>query len=224
MMKKERKKVQFFLLCSLLILTSCGELFDYDTSDPSAASTMTLGRHSVDIMVGDRYEIPTIFSPEELSNRTVYWQSADNSIVAFENNTIIGMAVGTTMVKAISVSEQLEDSCKVNVIPRWELHTDGYPYDMVIYADVQVHGAPPTDDMMIGAVCDGELRGIGVRQSHNGVSYMVIRVWSPFEYGDVIRIGCYRRGQAIIEYFPDEFTFDGEAHGTLSKLYPLIIK
>ena len=45
-----------------------------------------------------------------------------------------------------------------------------------------------------------------------------------FEYGDIIRIGCYRQGQAIIEYFPDEFVFDGESHGTLSNLYPLHIQ
>jgi hypothetical protein len=224
MMKKERKKAQFFLLCSLLILTSCGELFDYDTGDPSAALTMELGRHSVDIMVGDRYDIPTVFTPDSLSNKIVYWYSADTGIAAFDNNTLVGVAVGTTMVKAISVSEQIEDSCEVNVIPRWELHTGGYPYDMVIYADVKVHGEQPSDDMLIGAVCDGELRGIGVKQNSNGISYMLIRVWSPFEYGDIIRIGCYRRGRAVIEYFPDEFTFDGEAHGTLSNLYPLVIK
>jgi hypothetical protein len=205
----------------LLLLCSCGELSEYDMPDAIKATGMQLGNHSVDMMVGDRFEIPYVITPDSVSNQSVFWQSSDPDIAAFEDNTLVALSVGTTMVKAISVSELLEDSCQVNVIPRWQLSVDNYPYDMVIYADVQVHGQQPDETMTIGALCDDELRGIGEMRTSNGISYMVIRVWSPFEYGDIIRIGCYKQGNAIIEYFPDEFIFDGEAHGTLSNLYPL---
>jgi hypothetical protein len=56
-----------------------------------------------------------------------------------------------------------------------------------------------------------------------GKPYMELRIWSPFEWGDNIDLLCIYRGKARIELFDDIFVFDGETHGTLSNLYPLVI-
>ena len=57
----------------------------------------------------------------------------------------------------------------------------------------------------------------------NGRDYMEIRIWSPFRYGGEIRLRCYYRGKARAELFPDVLEFDGNALGTLSNLYPLVL-
>ena len=104
---------------------------------------------------------------------------------------------------------------------------DNYPYDMVIYASVNVHGTMLTkencDSVIIGAYVNEELRGIGQMERRHDVDYMVIRVWSPYRKGDQVELRCYFRGQARAELFSDTFTFDGEMHGTLSNLYPLVL-
>ena len=224
-MNTNKNKGKWILLMAAVLLSSCGEFFEFDPGDAVPAAEMTLARHEVSIMQGDRYAIPAIFEPDTLSNNAVYWESEDTEIAAFVNDTLEAREVGTTIVRAISVSSQIEDSCVVNVIPRWQgVDRSSYPYDMIIYADVTVHGQKPDSTMTFSAFCNREVRGMGEFRKHEGISYMVFRIWSPFEYGDQIRIGCYHQGQALIEYFPEVFTFDGEAHGTLSDLYPLEIE
>ena len=66
------------------LLVSCGELTDYELPTAVQATDMSLGMHSVDIMVGDRLQIPCVFTPEEVSNMAVFWSSYDNSVVTFE--------------------------------------------------------------------------------------------------------------------------------------------
>lgn len=205
-------------------MCSCDDFYEFEPGDAVPAAEMTLVRHEIDIMQGERYAIPALFTPDTLSNNAIYWESDNKEIAAFKNDTLEAREVGTTLVRAISVSSQIEDSCVVNVIPRWEgVSPSTYPYDMVIYADVTVHGKKPDDTMTIAAFCGREIRGVGELQEAFGVSYMVLRIWSPFVYGDQIRIGCYHHGQALIEYFPDEFTFDGESHGTLSNQIKLTL-
>ena len=88
-----------------------------------------------------------------------------------------------------------------------------------------IDGEPLTLDnhapYIIGAYVGNELRGVGQMRRLEGTDYMVLRVWSPFSYGDEVRLRCYFRGQARALLFPDVFIFDGERHGTLSSLYPL---
>ena len=60
------------LLTLLPLLSSCGEFFEFDKEDAVPAGEMILGRTSVDLMIGDRFEIPVSFAPSELSNEEVF--------------------------------------------------------------------------------------------------------------------------------------------------------
>lgn len=214
-------------LCCMLalssVLLSCGDY--WDGGEPVAARKMTLGRRVVNMLVGDRYRIPVLFEPDTLSNRSVWWQTEDKDIAIVENDTVIGISEGLTLAYAMSVSDRQTDSCWVNVLPEMYMNPKQYPYDMVIYADVIIHGHHYTkadeDSLIIAAYCSDEIRGIGKMRQWQGKDYMEVRVWSPIQGGEPILLRCVYRDKALVEQFPTVFEFDGNAHGSLSDLYPL---
>lgn len=245
-----RKHLSLFIVhCSLIIalmsgLTSCAELFDME--EAIVPTTMTLERHDVTLMVGDSCVIHPVFTPDSLSNNSIFWFSMDNQVADFVTaDTLVALGTGVTDAVAISVTDYTQvDTCAVRVIDRWELTSDSYPYEMVIYARAIVQGQPITPDMTIAAFYGEECRGIGqVRQSH-GITYLVLRVGSEIRYDDSdedwidygddeeasspselyrerIIFRCYDRRNHILLTSPVRVVFDGEAHGTLSDLFDL---
>ncbi len=214
----------FLFLFLLFLVTSCGEYWE---GTPVSAHQMKLPKKVVNIMVGDKYPLPVLFAPDDVSNQEIWWQTKNDDIATMVNDSVLGVSEGLTVAYAMSVSDRLQDSCLVNVIPEAYLNPKDYPYDMVIYADVTIHGkkytADDEDSLIIAAYNDYELRGIGKMRSANGKPYMELRIWSPFEYGDWIDLMCIYRGRPLIELFPGHLRFDGETHGTLSNLYPLVL-
>ena len=211
------------VLLGAALATACGEYFVGVTT----AGEMQLSRKVIPLVVGDRYSIPVTFSPVELSNNTVYWLTEDNTVARFVNDTLVALSEGQTLAYAWSSIDLLRDTCVVVVMPGLYEPMPNYRYDMVIYASVMIHGTPLTPDnqhqYFIGAYVNDELRGIGRVEEAHGVTYTVIRVWSPYDYGEEVTLRCYYIGQARTELFPVTFTFDGERHGTLSQLYPLVL-
>ena len=239
----DRKKIQLIIVKAVLwlvtilsplpwgglgggfLLCSCGEY--WDGGEPVAARKMTLGRRAVNLMVGDRYRIPVIFQPDTLSNRSVFWMTEDEDVAVVENDTVVGLSQGLTRAYALSVSDLQTDTCWVNVLPAMYLNPKAYPYDMVIYADVTIHGHKYTtadeDSLIIAAYCFDELRGIGKMREWKGRDYMEIRVYSPQIDGSPVSLRCYYRGKGLVEVFRNRFEFNGEAYGTLSNLIQLML-
>ncbi|MBR6121683.1 MAG: hypothetical protein IKQ05_04755 [Prevotella sp.] len=217
----------FHLLIFTLLVASCGDFYDFDTSEPVPAREMKLPRKVINLVEGDQYYIPVTFNPSQVTTEAVWWLPANEDVARFVNDTLVGVTQGQTVVYVTSVTDRLQDSCLVNVLPPMYVNPKGYLYDMVIYAQVTVHGRPYTvadqDSLIVCAYCDDELRGIGVMRQWRDMPYMELRVWSPFEYGDLIDMRCYYRGKALVELFPNMLTFDGETHGTLSNLYSMVL-
>ena len=244
-MKKVQRRVEkllTFSLLSLLTLTSCGDLFDFEPT--VSPYHMEFDRHEYYIMVGDTGAITPIFDPDTISNMTVYWMSKDPSIVTFYDNKIVAVQMGETTVTGVSIEYQIYDTCRVYVLPRWMVvDAENYPYDMVVYANPSFDGQPLTTRQDVAVFCDQEIRGIGEWKEWNGVRYMRFRIYSrynpfgpfdndknpqdplyPFEPEEqpekfVFRIYDHQTHQ--LHESPDTLTFDGEAHGTLSSLYEL---
>ena len=219
------RRLSIIALCA--VLASCGEFFDFETQALLDGGEMHLGRKVVTISVGDRYAIPVTFTPKELSNTGVFWLLDNDSVARFDNDTLVALAEGHTQAIAFSSIDRLRDTCTVVVIPRFYVAPDTYPYDMVIYASVNIHGMPLTlnnsAQYAIGAYVGDELRGLGQIERRADTDYLVLRVWSPYPQGEQVQLRCYFRGEARCELFADEFTFDGERHGSLNSLYPLIL-
>lgn len=225
-MKRKLLSIQAALL-ALLLLSSCGEFLDFADTNPVTAGSMRLVRKVIPLVIGDRYAIPVAFEPEELSNNAVFWLSDDDEIASFVNDTLVACMEGQTLVYAFSTVDRLRDTAMVVVLPDMYMPPSAYPYDMVIYASVDIHGVKLTADncepYIIAAYVNDELRGIGTMKRRHNIDYMEMRVWSPFESGDQVTLLCYFRGQARAEVFPVALTFDGEMHGELTHLYPLVL-
>ena len=226
------KRKLSFVICHLsfsvaLLLGACGDYFQFESGDLQTASLMGMSRQVVTLVVGDHYCVPVWFVPDTLTNRTVYWESMDDSIATFVDDTLVARSAGLTRAIAFTAVDRLRDTCWVQVLPEMYVSPGNYPYEMMIYASVDIHGTRLTPDndsaYVIGAFVGDELRGIGRMRQERGIDYMAMRVYSPFPQGEEVSLRCYYRGQARAELFPDVFYFDGNHYGTLSDLYPLVL-
>lgn len=224
-MKKKLYNMTLALTVTLLTV-SCGEFFEPNEATEPVA--MTLSNHAVTIMEGDTCVVRPLFTPEAISNAAVFWTTINQEVARFINpDTLLAVAEGTTEAIAIPVIDYTKtDTCRVTVIPRWEFNANfNYPEDMVVYADISVHGQPVNNDMLIGAFCGDELRGLGQTLERFGVRYTLIRVWGPYALShETIVFRCYDRRNYTLEEFDEALEFDGESHGTLSSLYKLTIE
>jgi hypothetical protein len=196
--------------------------------DEQPAFGMSLGRDTLYVMVGDRFSLSPVFSPSADVPADVYWTSSADSVVSVADNVFTGVGEGWALVRATSVSRLLEDSCHVNVMRRWESTFRDYPYEMMVYASVTVHGQPfDSEAMVLGAFVEDELRGVGEPMEWHGRQYVRFRVGSSISYVDpdgldeTVTFRVYHRRQLLYEEFPQTIDFDGEAHGTLSSLFSL---
>lgn len=75
----------------------------------------------------------------------------------------------------------------------------------------------------MAAFVDDELRGIAELKEAKGKPYAVIRVYGPVSASDedIITFKCYDRREVRLRTFDVQLPFDGETHGTLSKLITL---
>ena len=248
-----KRLLPFYLLTLLPLLTSCGDFYEFDQQSAVEAGEMVLGRDEIYLLKGDEFTIPVSITPEEISNQEVFWYSENEDVITVENGQVKAIGVGTSIITAISVSEQLKATCTVHVLPIWHIIPENYPRDMVVYAQVTIHGEPADESTIVAAFCEDELRGIGEIKEVNGIRYMVIRVYSPYIYGDdtqpsdnpspsgdpnerdedveeteegiteIITFKCLDRKRAELVEFSNKLIFDGEAHGTLSNLYQMTI-
>jgi hypothetical protein len=213
----------------LLSLASCG-LMEMDEQTDVVATQMTLQRDTLYIMVGDRLELHPVFTPDSVTVSDVLWTSSADSVLTVSNNVFTGMSEGWSTVRAVSVQRHLEDSCHVYVMKRWENTAREYPYEMMVYATVTVHGQPfNPETMMLGAFVDDEMRGAGELMEWKGRQYVRFRVGSelPFYNPDgieeTVTFRVYHRQELRYETFTQTILYDGEAHGSLSNLFPLTL-
>lgn len=228
------------LLALLLagLLTSCGELFSFEPTVPPA--TMTLDRHELLLMIGDRTTLTPTFDPDTIRNTTLYWMSDDPDVATIEDNEIVAVGEGETVLTAISMEKRIYDTCHVTVQRPWSVIQGNYPFEMMLYLDVTVEGQPLQSHHLLAAFCDDEVRGVGEAKEAYGISYTAMRIHSrnnphpPFDpvlhpqdplYPNdeeqqperfVLRL--YDRQTLHLYESPDTITFDGETHGTLSDL------
>ena len=225
MMKKTRRIA--LALVSALTLTSCG-LVDMEDQEELPLTEMHLQRDTLYLMVGDQFTLQPVLTPDSVTIDDVFWSSSADSVLSISNNVFTGVSEGWSLVRALSVSRQLEDSCHVCVMRRWENTEREYPYEMMVYANVSVHGQPfNPETMVLGAFVDDEMRGAGQLMEWKGKQYVRFRIGSDIKFVDpegieeTVTFRVYYKQQLRYEEFPQELNFDGEAHGTLSSLFSL---
>lgn len=213
-------------------LASCGLAFEMD-EESLGATSMKLDRESIDVLEGDTVVLKAIFTPDSISNKTVFWTTENSNVMRhIGGDSLLAVSAGQTIVSAISVSDRLTAMCSVNVLSPWNDFdsSHSYPYEMVVYANITVGGEQLRDDDVVAAYVGNSLRGIGKNQMINDLRFTVIRVGSdmigkadedmPWAEQEV-EFRIYRRSELHLYTCKETIIYDGESHGTLSQLFEL---
>lgn len=218
-------------------LAACGDLFEFE-GETADLKKITLDRHALYLMVGETYKFSVSFDPDTLRNKAIYWISDEPSVATFEDNVLVALNAGETIVTGFSIEHQCADTCRVVVVYPWYMpEANNYPFDMVVNANITVNGLPLTESMQVGAFVDGVLRGLGVQRQFFGVNYTELRVYSNLKpYGpdedkhplntgfesmtkEKVVFRVYESTNHTMYESKDTLTFDGMTHGFPSNLY-----
>lgn len=211
------------------LFSSCGDFFELDTHEALKAAKITIGQRVVALATGDVYKVPVSFTPSDVPTTTVLWLAEDESVATVRNDSVVGVGEGITRLFAFSVLDNLRDTCYAYVMPSLEVMAGRYAYDMVVYADVTVHGTPVTqanaDDYRVIAFVGDQVRGVGQMRKYKDTEYMELRIWGPSPSSDEqVELRCYMVKEARIQVFATTgLTFDGLQHGSLKHPLQLVL-
>ena len=224
-----KRIIPLYLLFFLPFLTASCELMEMENEEV-LVQELHLDRDTLWIMVGDEFSLQPSFKPDSVSIPSVIWTTSASNVLSIEDGVFRGTGVGWAQVHARSITANIEDSCMVCVMRRWEDASKLFPYEMMVYASVTVNGkAFDPETMIIGAFVDGDMRGVGSLEKWKDSSYVRFRIGSELRYVDpngfseTVSFRVYYKKELRYEEFPQTLDYDGETHGTLSNLFTLKI-
>ncbi len=214
---------------AIAMLVSCGDFYTFETEEVMPDDTqMKVEQDTVCLMVGESYRLSVNFTPDSISNTTVYWThlNAEDSLVVIRNDSVFAKAAGTSDIIVLGDGGSLCDTLHVVVIDRWndiDLSHESQS-DMVIYADITVNGAPlDTVNQQVAAFVRYEFAGMAHMKSAHGINYAEMRLWSfaDTDVGNVL-FRCYDKRRHRLYTASQRPPFTAlEAYGTLSSLYSI---
>lgn len=214
-----------YVLTAALLLSSCGELFDWETGELETVNDVYFNDASLTMMEGDSIKMQVHVRPDGVEP-ALFFSSDDSEVASIVADTLAALSVGETMIRVSAPQVALEDSMSLTVIPTWWVDASRYEYDMIVYASVDIAGKVNNPRSgIVGAFCGEELRGVGVVMYQNGRAYTRLRIYSHKADGEIITFRCYRYGLARIDKFEAELAFDAamSAVGSLSNPYRLTL-
>ena len=224
-MKKLRHITAFLCVVTLVpLITSCG-LIDMEFDENVQVDfDMRLDHDTVYVEEGDSFVLQPMFIPDSVINREVLFLSADDNVAYVNNDTIVAVSEGETVINAISVANEKMAFCQVYVMAPWKVDIYKYSNDMVAYVTASIDGEPLNlETQKIGAYVGGELRGIGELIELNDKKILQIRIYGHYELGDgeptrpeLVRFVCYDKEKMMKTNLSLSISFDGETHGSPS--------
>ena len=216
-----------WVFCCILLLSSCGLIDLEPDSEARVPTKMYFSPDTVYVMVGDTFVVHPTFEPDTINNKTCFWTSLDMDVVSLKNDTLIAEQEGWARIVAASVAALMTDSVDVCVMEPWVMSETKYPYEMVVYADVSVHGEPVTKDMTLAAFSGISLRGVGTPITVGKKTLWRFRIYNDFEftlpYAETpITFWVYDRKTLQRMIFPVFITYNGETYSAPSE--PLELK
>ena len=105
----------------------------------------------------------------------------------------------------------------------WTFDPAEYAYDMNVHAALMFNGMDVEDyaAFKVAAFCGNECRGIAKATVSQGKKYYELRVYSKKPQADNITFKCYNQATGRELMVAESLLFDGEQHGTLSRLFQL---
>lgn len=220
--------IQLMAVGITILLTSCGEFYTFEESEPADNVSITVMQDTVYLMVGDTMALQVRFSPERRDPMPVFWYPAAgvDSCAKVLNDTLMALRTGEVDMVAVGGSGTLADTCHVVVVDRWleQDFSHEQPSDMVIYANITVGGKPwNPEEQQVAAVVRGRIAGFAEQREAHGVRYALLRLWSvDDEDVGTVTLYCYDRQRRWLYAADRRPDFSGlAALGTLSSLYPI---
>ena len=214
-----------FCLLIVSMLTSCGLIDMEFDEDIQGAYDMQLDHDTVYVTQGEHFVLQPVFTPDSVSNREVFFRSANEEIAYIKNDTIYAESIGETVISATSVMNEKMAFCHVFVLKPWEIDIYRYSDDMVAYVTASVDDVPlDFEKQMVVAFVGGELRGIGKLIELNDTRVVQIRIYGHLDYDsewetfpELVYFAYYDREKLMLNQLPIYLKFDGETHGSVSE-------
>ncbi len=109
-MKMNFEKLFATLGIFTMIATSCEKEI--------AVTAIELDQTSAEVMIGSTVDLNVIFTPIDVTNLNIEWRSGDESVATVDNGIVTGVALGTTEITAVSMSDTTKKAvCGITVIP-----------------------------------------------------------------------------------------------------------
>ena len=79
-----------------------------------------ISQHEVELYVREGVQLEAFVSPDEATNKTIFWKSLNIAVAETSGGFIVGMQPGETQIVAIAEGGNATDTCKVKVYARVE--------------------------------------------------------------------------------------------------------
>ena len=214
-----------FCLLIVSMLTSCGLIdMEFDGDIPGAYD-MQLDHDTVYVTQGEHFVLQPVFTPDSVSNREVFFRSANEEIAYIKNDTIYAESIGETVISATSVMNEKMAFCHVFVLEPWEIDIYSYSNDMVAYVTASIDDVPlDFEKQMVLAYVGGDLRGICKLIEVKDKRVVQIRIYGHLDYHqewptfpELVRFAYYDHEKLMLNHLPVYLDFDGETHGSVSE-------
>ncbi|MBO4801609.1 MAG: hypothetical protein J5545_07055 [Bacteroidaceae bacterium] len=211
------------------MMTGCG-LIELDPNDEAKVPTkMYFQPDTVYVMEGDTFQVQPLFEPDSVNNKVLTWGSLNEDVVRLQNDTLIAEQEGWARIIVTSVAALAIDSLDVCVMKPWVISETRYPYEMVVFADVSVHGQPITQDMTLAAFSGTSIRGVATPIAVGQKTLWRFRIYNDAEftlpYAETpITFWVYDRKTLQRRMFPTYIIFNGETYGSPSQPIELKIE
>ena len=107
--------MKFFKYIAISVLILPGLVCCEEETQEILASKVSLDQSSVSIPLGQSYHLTATVVPENTTDKTVLWNSSDESVATVKEGLVTAVKIGQTTVKATCGIKSA--SCVVNVIP-----------------------------------------------------------------------------------------------------------
>ena len=216
---------KILLLCAMAAISSCGELFEFETDKPMPDG-LTISHHEIDLHVGDFIDFETTLNPDSIV-ASYYWTvKGDEEAVELTGRRLRAVKPGRALVvveaQSLNIDNTVEvaaDSRYVNVFEWVECEPGEFLYETVLYSSLVVDGIQMTDSLggtRLVAVVDGEVRAEAEMREEHDIPYLRMRIKGNWP-GEKASIECYVPNKYERFVF-ESLELDGGTYGTLSDL------
>ena len=142
-----KKSIKFLVLPLMsLVMTSC----TFPSFDPGQqvviVETISVSESSKTINIGDNFTLTAQLTPNNATEKTVFWSSSNSRIATVDNNgKVVGVARGKATITARSKSNRgATATCEVTVEDPSFVHVTGISFDETSLSIMQYESATLT--------------------------------------------------------------------------------